>query len=115
MNKDKDPGKWGPAVAGTIEEGETYETNIYKEASEEIGLENVQFTSGPKILTHGSRRQWIQWYFVTLNRDIDSFKLQADEVDELVWIGVEDLMNDLESYPDKYIPSMQNIMSTIYK
>lgn len=26
--KDKDPGKWGPAVAGTIDEGETYDENI---------------------------------------------------------------------------------------
>lgn len=32
MVKDKDPGKWGPAVAGTIDEGETYDENIYKEA-----------------------------------------------------------------------------------
>ena len=29
---DKLPGKWGPAVAGTVEEGESYEENIIKEA-----------------------------------------------------------------------------------
>src|SRR3989338_4245132 len=37
-NKTHDPGKWGPAVAGTVEEGETYESNIVKEAEEENGL-----------------------------------------------------------------------------
>ena len=38
--KDKHPLKWGPAVAGTVEEGETYEQNIVKEAWEELGLKN---------------------------------------------------------------------------
>lgn len=32
------PLKWGPAVSGTLEEGETYESNILKEAEEELGL-----------------------------------------------------------------------------
>ena len=32
------PEVWGPAVSGTNEEGETYDSNIIKEAQEEIGL-----------------------------------------------------------------------------
>jgi isopentenyldiphosphate isomerase len=27
LTKSNDPGKWGPAVAGTVDEGETYEEN----------------------------------------------------------------------------------------
>ena len=38
FNKKHHPGVWGPAVSGTVEEGETYESNIIKEAEEEIGL-----------------------------------------------------------------------------
>jgi len=49
LTKDKDPGKWGPAAAGTLEVGETYESNAYKEADEEIGLTGVKFTQGPKM------------------------------------------------------------------
>lgn len=48
LTKKNDPGKWGPAVAGTVEEGETYLGNITKETEEEIGLKDVQFTEGPK-------------------------------------------------------------------
>ena len=33
------PGKWGPAAAGTLEPDETYDSNILKEAKEEIGLD----------------------------------------------------------------------------
>jgi predicted kinase len=43
-----DPGKWGPAVAGTVDEGETYESNIIKEAEEEIGLKDMRPALGPK-------------------------------------------------------------------
>ena len=42
LTKKHDPGKWGPPVAGTVEEGETYESNIVKEAEEELGLKNIQ-------------------------------------------------------------------------
>lgn len=38
LTKKHAPGKWEPAVAGTVEKGETDESNIYKEAQEEIGL-----------------------------------------------------------------------------
>ena len=39
FDKKYDPGKWGPSAAGTVEEGETYQSNIIKELQEEIGLE----------------------------------------------------------------------------
>src|SRR5579883_3197132 len=45
--KKHDPGKWGPAVAGTVNSSETYGTNIYKEAQEEIGLAGAPFARGP--------------------------------------------------------------------
>ena len=38
LTKTHYPGRWGPAVAGTVEEGESYEQNIVKEAEEELGL-----------------------------------------------------------------------------
>ena len=49
LTNDKDPGKWGPAAGGTLEISETYESNAYKEAEEEIGLTGVEFILGPKM------------------------------------------------------------------
>ena len=46
LSKKHDPGKWGPAVAGTVEERETYRANIIKETSEEIGLHDISPTEG---------------------------------------------------------------------
>lgn len=111
--KDKDPGKWGPAVAGTIDEGETYDVNIYKEAEEEIGLTNEQFKKGQKILVKHPRTYFCQWYFVTLDRDTDSFVMQEDEVDELTWIDIEQMKQELKANPDKYVPAMKQIVSEL--
>jgi isopentenyl-diphosphate Delta-isomerase len=111
--KDKDPNKWGPAAAGTIEEGETYESNIYKEAFEEIGLEGVQFAKGPKIRFTAPRQCFCQWYFVTLDRDVGSFTLQEDEVDELEWVDIEHMKRELEANPDKYLLQMKRIVDEL--
>lgn len=108
--KAKDPNKWGPAVAGTIDEGETYDDNIYKEAMEEIGLEGEQFTKGPKIRITHPRNYFCQWYFVTVDRDSDSFVMQADEIDALEWVDIRQMKQELKASPDKYVPAMQQIM-----
>lgn len=111
--KDKDPGKWGPAVAGTNDEGETYEDNIYKEAMEEIGLKGVTFIKGPKIFVTHPRKYFSQWYYVTLDRPTDSFTMQVDEVDSLEWIDKNLLKHELITNPNKYIPSMQQTIDTL--
>ena len=48
--KDHHPGKWDPAVSGTVEKkrGGTYDENIIKETEEEIGIKGVKFEVGPK-------------------------------------------------------------------
>jgi isopentenyl-diphosphate delta-isomerase len=111
--KDKDPGKWGPAVAGTIDEDETYDDNIYKEAMEEIGLEGEQFTKWLKIHVTYPRNYFCQWYSITLDRDTDSFTMQADEVDALEWVDIEQMKQELQANPDKYVPAMQQIVDEL--
>jgi isopentenyldiphosphate isomerase len=111
--KDKDPSKWGPAVAGTIEEDETYDSNIYKEAEEEIGLTGVEFTKTRKLYTDHPRKAFTQWYAGTVNREINDFTRQVEEVDELAWVDVAEMKQDLESDPDKYIPALPFIVSEL--
>ena len=112
--KSSDPGKWGPAVAGTIEEGETYEQNIYKEAVEEIGLEDVKFSKSIKMrFDTNSRKYFCQWYIVEINNDIDSFTRQVEEVDALEWVDTHKLKEDLKANPDKYVPGMEQIVEEL--
>ena len=62
LGKRNDPGKWGPAVAGTVDEGETYESNIIKEAEEEIGLEDISPTKSKKRRYTGEHNYFCQWF-----------------------------------------------------
>lgn len=113
LTKDKDPGKWGPAAAGTLEKGETYESNIYKEAEEEIGLTGVDFKLGPKQ-RFKVRESFCQWFIGTVDKDIKDFVLQADEVEAIKWVSKDWLIGDVKSNPDDYVPSMLSVIELIY-
>jgi len=100
------PRKWGPAVAGTVDEGETYEDNIIKEAEEEIGLKDIQPKLGPKTKTDNEYHHFTQWYTLSIDKDIDEFKIQEDEVEEVKWFSREELGKQLKEYPDEFLPTM---------
>lgn len=113
LTKDKDPGKWGPAAAGTLEKGEEYEFNIYKEAEEEIGLTGCRFKLGPKQRFYKPRQAWCQWFIGVCDKKLEEFKLQEDEVEKVAWVNLEDLRKDVAKNPDKYVPSMKLIMAEL--
>jgi isopentenyl-diphosphate Delta-isomerase len=111
--KDKDPGLWAHSVGGTVDEGETYRDNVYKEAAEEIGLRGVAFTKGPKVFYEVPRRYFCQWYYARVDWGIDKFIRQVEEVDQLKWEDVDTLKQDLKLHPDKYIPSMPRTLKEL--
>lgn len=110
LDKDKDPGVWGPAAAGTVDEGETYDSNVYKEAEEEIGLTGVQFEKASKAFYEGNRRQYCQWFTASIDWPLDKFKLQVEEVAELAWVDSQVLKEDVTNNPKNYIPMMPRIV-----
>jgi len=82
------PGRWGPAVSGTVDEGESYEDNIVKEAEEEIGLSGVDFEKGPKVKMSGKYNHFTQWFVAVVDEPVDFFKIQEEEVVEVRWFSV---------------------------
>ena len=113
LTKDKDPGKWGPAAAGTLEEGENYESNAYKEAEEEIGLSGVRFEKGPKQRFYEPRQAFCQWYLGICDKAAEEFTIQEDEVEQVAWVNIDELKKDLQKYPDKYVPSLASILAIL--
>lgn len=110
LTKEEDPGKWGCAVAGTVEEGETFETNIYKEAEEEIGLKGVVFEVGPLQKNEKPRKNYAQWFVVRVDLPVESFYLQEDEVEQITWIQPEKLVDDVKNDPKKYLNSFISVL-----
>ncbi|HET7528782.1 MAG TPA: NUDIX domain-containing protein [Candidatus Saccharimonadales bacterium] len=106
LTKDKDPGLWGPAAVGTLDEGETYESNMQKEAKEEICLTGIKFKIGPKVFVQKPRFHFCQWYFAVCDWPVDKFKIQKEEVAQLKWVAPADLKDDLKSHPENYVSQM---------
>jgi len=110
FTKSHHPGKWGPAVAGTIEEGETYDSNIIKEAEEELGLKGFKFTKGIKQRKPGKYDYFSQQYLLTADIEIDQFKVQEEEVAEIKWFSKAELASELKRKPDEFLKSMKKFL-----
>lgn len=113
LTKDKDPGKWGPAVAGTVDEGETYESNIEKESEEEIGLTGISIQPVEKFFENTPRKQFIKVFKAVVNRSVSDFTIQEEEVERLAWVPRSELREDVLANPDKYVPAMGRLVALI--
>jgi len=110
FSKKHNPGKWGPAVAGTNDEGETYDSNIIKEAEEEIGLTGLQFEKIQKVRVNSDYKYFCQWYKIVLDRDLGDFTIDPIEVDAIRWFSREELKKAIESESDKFVFSFKKFV-----
>jgi isopentenyldiphosphate isomerase len=106
FTKKHDPGKWGPAVAGTVDEGETYDSNIIKEAAEEIGLKNIEPIKGPKRRVNDDYNYFCQWYTLIIDKPADKFTIQEEEVERVTWFSQDELKKELWEHPDHYLKGL---------
>ncbi len=106
FSKSINPGLWGPAVAGTVEEGETYESNIIKEAEEEIGLKNLKPILDQKIRRTSQHAYFVQWFTATIDSNYPLVK-QDSEVEAFRWFSKDELMNLLGNKPEIFLYSLK--------
>jgi len=107
FTKKNDPGKWTTAVAGTIEEGESYDSNIIKEAKEELRLYNIKPQKGQKIRVYGEHNFFCQWYTLVLDKPLEYFVFSKEEVRSIKWFTPKALAKEVEKNPDNFLPSMK--------
>lgn len=112
--KSHHPKKWSTAVAGTVEEGETYEENIIKEAEEELGLKNIKPKLSYETKTDNEYHHFAQWYTLNIDRDINEFKIQEDEVEEIKWFSPEEAKKYLQEHPEEFVPSMKKYFELFF-
>jgi isopentenyldiphosphate isomerase len=109
FSKKTDLGKWGPAVSGTVEKGETYDSNMLKEAEEEIGLKHFSLQKGEKKRVSGDNEFFVQWYFAKLDRKIEDFKINKEEIVEARWFSREEVEKMIKENPEKMVKGLKRI------
>jgi 8-oxo-dGTP diphosphatase len=110
LNKKIHPGKWGPAVSGTNELGESYESNIIKEAKEEIGLKGYEFEKSKKTRRFKDYNFFCQWFTLEIDKELEEFTIQKDEVEEIKWFRKDELAKELEENSDGFLESIKDSM-----
>jgi isopentenyl-diphosphate delta-isomerase len=109
-----DPGKWMSAAAGTVAADESYGENIVHEIQEEIGLTDLELTTGPKeYVDNGQHRYFVQWYYAKIDKNSVTIKIQEDEVEAYAWVPLEALRADIKKNPHKYVPSFQDSLRLV--
>ncbi len=103
------PGKWGPAVSGTVEKGETYESNAYKELEEEIGLSNFVLEKSNKIYGLSKNGKRFCQVFILKIPHNTQFSLEEDEVEQVKWFSKLELKELLDSHSDDFVNLMQDL------
>ncbi len=112
FNKKNQPGLWGPAVSGTVEENETFLSNIIKETEEEIGLTNIQIEKSKLVFYNNKkRRHFTQLFRVKIDIKASDLKIQEDEVEQVKWFSKDDLAKRLEQSPEKFIYSIKRVFA----
>ena len=105
FSKKVQPGKWGTAAAGAIDEGEDYEINAVKETAEELGIviDARQLTVGPKRLVHVQGHSFFcQWYLYVTDTPLEEMRLQDEEVATARWFEPDELQKMLQEHPDQF-------------
>jgi len=100
--KKNDPGLWGLAVEGTVEAHETYESNIRKEAQEEVGITLSNLELGPKLRMHGKYNHWCQFFISRGELRLDELVLQEEELETVSWFDKATLQADTKLHPEKF-------------
>lgn len=105
LHKELHPGLWGPAAAGAVSYGETYEEAAYKELAEEIGVTDCPLKFVKKVMFKiEDEKRFVCWYAGISNKAAEDFALEND-VAQVRWFSKENLQKELKTNPVKFVPS----------
>ena len=92
-------------MAGTVEEGESYEENIIKESEEELGLMNLKIKKCAKVYTGGKYKHFTQLYIATTDKK--DFDFNREEIAEIKWFSSEEFLEQISSHPEEFLDNMK--------
>lgn len=104
LEKRRDPNRWAPAVAATVEE-ETYFKAIKEAAERELGIVGVNFEIRDKVRIRGNNNFFCQLYYLQQDLTIEDLKLNPSEVAEIKWVNKDELKKIYLENPQFFVQS----------
>ena len=103
FNKKYDAGKWGPSAAGTLEVGDTYESNIIKEVAEELGvfIESKDVRHIKTFFLEAMNNFFVGLFYAKMNSQT-KFKLQKEEVEAIRWLFIDEIRKRINSHLEEF-------------
>jgi isopentenyl-diphosphate Delta-isomerase len=114
--KDLHPNCWDTRFGGHVLAGDTIENTAMKELAEEIGIkvEYEDLVKGMVIKYDGGTNREFNDIFYYKFRKNDNIKFNDNEVVEVNWMSVEDILKSVKNNPDKWSTSTSTI-KTVYE
>jgi len=115
FSKSFDPGKWSESVGGTVDKGISYHQTIINELGEELGVDvgNYELKQLEKRFINSNERYFVQWYSVVIDKSIEFFNIQKEELEQVAWISIDQLKKEVNEYPEKYISDMKDMLTVL--
>lgn len=114
LSKKQNPGLWGPAAAGTVEVGETYESNAIKELQEELGLTGFKLVKNKKNFKHSNTgKRFAQLFSVQIPRNT-VLKIEEGTIEQVKWFTKEEIQKEVDDHPEKFVGSMLDLKGELF-
>jgi len=117
MWKKNDPGKWSESAVGTLEFGETYQSNLVKESREELGLdlnENELIFIGKEFFESPKNRLFGAMYAVILS-NTPKLELNSHEVPYVEWISNDKIKDELSEVDNRFVGGFDKFYYQVWK
>lgn len=109
--KQKYPNFWDVSVAGNAIHGEISEETVERELKEELGLEHDFSNERPMITIH-RKHGFTDIYILNLNVDINSLKIQHEEVQSVIWATKQEIYQLIDE--GKFIPYNKSLIELLF-
>ena len=105
------PNLWDVSVGGGVQAGETTQQAARRELQEELGLE-YDFENETPMLTTTFRKGFDDIYIIHLEHDLDTLRLQPEEVQAVRWAGRDEVLAMIEN--GTFIPYSRPFMEYVF-
>lgn len=105
------PGRWDVSVGGGVDAGETSGQAAEREIREELGLD-LDLTGVRPALTLNFTGGFDDFYLLERETACAELKLQAEEVSQVRWAGLEEVLAMIDS--GEFIPYRKSFLQMLY-